>query len=77
MVISDHAGSSEELVCRCEGAGRAPGRDAELAKDVLHVTGDRVLADDQARSDLAVAVPGRDEAQDFQLTLAEPVRLRR
>ncbi len=33
-----------------------------------------MLADHEARGDLAVAPPGRDEAQDFDLALGEPVR---
>ena len=67
MVISDHAESSDEVVLERERARGRPRRNAELPEDVLHVPGDRVLADDELGRDLAVALARRQQAQHLEL----------
>src|SRR5262245_36837725 len=59
-----------------ERARRGARRHAELRVDVLQVPGDRVLADDERRGDVAVAVPRSDQPQHLQLALAEPMHVR-
>jgi hypothetical protein len=55
---------------------RRAGRDSELREDVLHVTRDGVLADDELRCDLAIRLPRGDVTKDFQLARAQAVRRR-
>src|SRR5262245_30874776 len=56
---------SHELVLRgVEGGLRAVGG-AGLHEDATHVVGRRVGADVQARADLLVAEPGREQAEDL------------
>ena len=57
-----------------ERPGRRPRGDSELREDVLEVAGDGVLADHQLLGDVPVAPPARDQAQDLELAIAEPVR---
>src|SRR5262245_51581772 len=54
----------------CELRARA---DAELAEDVAEVGGDCARAEEELRSDLAVAEPLRDEVCDLQLLLGQLV----
>ena len=75
MVISDHAAASDQLVLEREGGCGRARRDTELPEDVLHAAGDGVLADHQLAGDLAVALPGGDEAQYLQLPAGKAVRV--
>ena len=52
---------------------RAPA-DVELREDVRHVGRRCLAADEQRVGDLHVGVAARDEFQDFELALGEPVR---
>ena len=56
----------------CSGARRHP----ELGEDVLDVPRDRVLADDEHRGDLAIALPRCYEPQHLELAAREAVRVR-
>src|SRR5262245_57713664 len=47
--------------------------DAELAEDVAQMGGDRARAEEELRSDLAIAEPLRDEVCDLQLLLGQLV----
>src|SRR5262249_5711458 len=47
--------------------------DAELAEDIAEVGGDRARAEEELRSNLAVAEPLRDEVCDLQLLLGQLV----
>src|SRR5439155_16560574 len=69
------AGRSDEVVLEGERACGGSRRDAELGEDVLHMTGDRVLADHQRRRDLLVALARGHQSENLQLTRRQTVSL--
>src|SRR5882672_8808383 len=73
VVYSHHSAPSDEIMLeRKRGRCRAR-RDAQLGVDVLHVAGDRVLADDEDGGDVAVGLPACEESQYLELARGEPV----
>src|SRR5918996_2872275 len=66
-------GFDHEVVLEGEGGGCRPRGDTELREDVLDVPSDGVLADDELRGDLPVALPGGDEPEHLQLAPRQAV----
>src|SRR5687767_10364568 len=64
---------SDQVVLVGEGTGGGPRLDTHLGEDVLKVPGHGVLAQDERRCDLPVALPGGDETQHLALSGAETV----
>src|SRR5688572_6027860 len=58
---------SGETAAQGQGGGGGPGLDPELAQDVPDVVGGGLSADEEGGGDLAVGVPGGEQAQDFAL----------
>ena len=74
MVRNHQTPGSDELVRECERCRRRARGNGQLAEDVLDVSGDRVLADEQLASDLAVALPARDQSQHLEFAASQPMR---
>src|SRR5688500_736800 len=68
------AGKSDELVLERERRGCRSRTHAQLGEDVLHVAGDRVLADDELGCDLAVRASRRDEPEHLELAVRQAMR---
>lgn len=66
--------TSVQVVSNRPGGGLRAGRDIELGVDMLDVRGCRATRNVECFRDLHVSLAGRQEAQHFQLSVAESVR---
>src|SRR6266540_5575308 len=67
--------ASDELMLERERRSGRSRRHTELRENVLDVPGDRVLAHDEHRGDVAVRLSGSNEAKHLQLARRQSVRL--